>query len=1084
MLRSWFITVLTGVLVGVLQITPILADEAASVQIPVIVNLPKASFVTLVIEDEQGNHVRNLIAEEKLVAGPNKVLWDGRTDSGGLAHAGTYHWRGLYRDELNLEYQFSVYNAGAKVPWFTTSVQTGTDTGWLSDHNPPLSVCAAGDQIFIGTITSEAGQDAMAVDLNGKKLWGISHPYGVGAKDYAYDGQNIYAGGEGQWAGANGYIFKIDPKTYAHEKLWDHKGFIGLRGLAARDGRLYISSDEDDKILVLDIAAKKIVKEIPLANPGGIAFAPDGRLLAISGQNVVVLREDGSTTAVVKDHLTHANRIAIAPDGTIFVSDGPTSWYRNDNAEHNALYGTEDVRFKGDNQVKVFDAQGKYLRAIGTPGGRKPGPYDPQAMRCPVGVAVDSKGRVWVAEWDMLPKRISVWTPEGKLVQEFIGAHKYGGGGALDPGDKTQMIYDGMLFKLDWEKGDWKLSDTIVDIMNVDEEKSHVIGGYANWPSRIVRYKGEQYFVSGNDDIGGMGGGTVWKRKGSSFVALSHIGPFSLFQNGKVDKSHYLYSRLIEVMGEKAPGGSATDIGGPVGQWNQFTSFLMLWTDQNGDGVVQPAEVNFSEKPHYWMLNPYIGPDLSVYLRNPAHRGVTNIWRLPASTFNAAGAPVYDINKLEVVREDIPNKATTSSTLEADSAGRLFVNASAIYGIDPKARTMWAYPNPWPIEGGGAPRPKSGLVIAGYSVRGVAEVGGEVGTIFAINSNFGQWYLFTHDGLFLSTIFGDVRTSPYWGTHFKEAKRGMLANGVSHGQESFFGSMTKTSDGNVYIVAGHPHASIIKISNLDSIKRIQGTVKVSPDEVLRAAKAEETAALEKRKAEASPSKVLPSSESVIASAYHPGHSLDVVAGRFPHTQANYAYFLGYDKDNLWIRATMPHFVNKGTDWQRLFTTGDAAVVELGLDATADPARSTPAPGDVRIVFAPFQGKPVAVLYRYRVPGATKPIVFQSAAGKTGVDEVRQIEDAQIKVEPYESTGGKTLAVVAKIPWKALTDDSSKLMEQFKTGVRGDVGFIIGDATGTSAFERINWANPARGVVGDVAWQARLTPNLWGTFKIP
>ena len=59
-----------------------------------------------------------------------------------------------------------------------------------------------------------------------------------------------------------------------------------------------------------------------------------------------------------------------------------------------------------------------------------------------------------MAENDFQPKRVSVWTLDGKLVNAFYGPSRYGGGGTLDPQDKTRFYYDGMEFKLDWATGE------------------------------------------------------------------------------------------------------------------------------------------------------------------------------------------------------------------------------------------------------------------------------------------------------------------------------------------------------------------------------------------------------------------------------------------------------------------------------------------------------------------------------------------------------------------------------------------------------------------------------------------------------
>ncbi len=110
-------------------------------------------------------------------------------------------------------------------------------------------------------------------------------------------------------------------------------------------------------------------------------------------------------------------------------------------------------------QVKVFAPSGQFLRAIGHPGAPQAGPYDPQHMNHPQGLTIDSRNRLWVAENDFQPKRVSVWTLDGKLVNAFYGPPRYGGGGEMDPQDKSRWLYDGMTFGLDWQTRTAKPTD-------------------------------------------------------------------------------------------------------------------------------------------------------------------------------------------------------------------------------------------------------------------------------------------------------------------------------------------------------------------------------------------------------------------------------------------------------------------------------------------------------------------------------------------------------------------------------------------------------------------------------------------------
>ena len=104
-------------------------------------------------------------------------------------------------------------------------------------------------------------------------------------------------------------------------------------------------------------------------------------------------------------------------------------------------------------QVLVFDAAGRPKSAIGKAGKPQAGPYDPLHMNNPNGVTLDSQGRLWVAETDYQPKRVSIWRPDGSFVRAFYGPGQYGGGGTLDGRNPTRFYYNAMEFRLDWKTG-------------------------------------------------------------------------------------------------------------------------------------------------------------------------------------------------------------------------------------------------------------------------------------------------------------------------------------------------------------------------------------------------------------------------------------------------------------------------------------------------------------------------------------------------------------------------------------------------------------------------------------------------------
>ena len=49
-------------------------------------------------------------------------------------------------------------------------------------------------------------------------------------------------------------------------------------------------------------------------------------------------------------------------------------------------------------------------------------------------------------------------------------------------------------------------------------------------------------------------------------------------------------------------------------------------------------------------------------------------------------------------------------------------------------------------------------------------------------------------------------------------------------------------------------------------------------------------------------------------------------------------------------------------------------------------------------------------------------------------------------------------------------------------LRGDIGLLRGN--GFQTLQRVYWRNKATGLVSDLATEAELTPELWGTLQFP
>lgn len=190
------------------------------------------------------------------------------------------------------------------------------------------------------------------------------------------------------------------------------------------------------------------------------------------------------------------------------------------------------------------------------------------------------------------------------------------------------------------------------------------------------------------------------------------------------------------------------------------------------------------------------------------------------------------------------------------------------------------------------------------------------------------------------------------------------------------------------------------------------------------------------------------------------------------------FALRYDEDNLYVlfkgKDTEATFENKGTNYTELFHTGDGLDVMLQARPGLTPGRVEPAPGDVRLLFAMFQGKPVCVFYNFRLSDMlTHPVTFRSPTRTVWVDKVELLKAAQIEVKRGE--GDYTLE--ASVPLRAINLLPAALAE-----TRGDVGRVLSDASGAKAVQRVYWSNKSAPPPGDIAEEATVQPAHWGTFK--
>jgi hypothetical protein len=880
-------------------------------------------------------------------------------------------------------------------------------------------------------IDAYIGPDGGAVDLRDDKQWKQVARYEQHLRDWYQGGQNY----NHQARYVDGYVdFGQDVTTRAvrlrvvEQWTWredDRAGCVGVRhdrggqtldparcriyGVAALKylgGEAPLDPLLSERLEVYDAQDKKLLKEVPLEKAGDIAFNAAGELHAVSGAQVVkVDAESGKTTPVVSD-LKTPRAIAFDKAGNLFVFDSA--------AERRT--------------IRVYDKTGKFLREIGTPGGRIAGPWDPTRFCSHAGetvdLAIDDKDQIWVVEFEFAPKRISLWSTDGTFKKDFLGNTGYGGGGVLDPYDKKRLFYGPMEFELDWQTGKTRL-------------KNMTWMGDSPAGEMPIKIKDRTYLVT-RPTFGGNSVGVVYlyeKDRLRRVAALGIAGRFPPLRAADV----------VASLGRK-----------PVGD------FAFAWSDRNGDGKAQADEVTFLDDPgHVGMFDETLGVSAGT-------------WRYEVKEFLPNGAPVYERRKLPGGRKgDYGLRLSNGSFFYLGGEG-----PDCVRGAD--GNLVWSYKS----EGRGVHalyRAKpwhAGQVVAEFDVVGCATAhAGDLGEFLVTNGNSGIWHVWTADGLLAGQIFRDMRGPGAAPWSMREHERGLDLTGVTAGQEHFSGYFCRTMEDNrYYAVAGHNFTGVVEVVGIDQFKRLGGELRITPQEIAAAVdwarKAEQRKTYEAAK--------------IIECGRAPENvKVDGDPKEWSTENARLAdrevsLSLGYDDRNLYVccqaRRAGP-LKNTGNDWRRLFKTGAAFDLQIGVDPSAPLTRTQAAPGDMRIVMTYLNGQATVVLYQPNCPGAKPEEAWETHTQvfRTAFDRVAKLDGVTMAMQVPRDGGEYCLE--AAIPLAAIG-----LKIAPGTRLKMDWGILVSGPDGSEVLQRLYWSNNATAIVSDEAAEAMLNPGLWGFVR--
>ena len=991
--------------------------ERAAGHIPVTFTMPRDGKASISIRNAAGRTIRTGIGAVPFKAGSQAWMWDGLDDFDRPVPAGTYEAKILTHGGIGQKFVCDVGTSGTP-PWQT---EDGTG-GWAGDYWSPTFVASEGDRVVLGTGNAEAQKPAIGTDLEGKKLWPTT---ATGLTLALRNGFGYF--------GNNGNLTKFRLTDGQLSPFADGRPTAKApvnRGLAALDDRTLATANGQAKLFLVDSATGKQTAEVatPVPLTGGLAVDAKGTLYAVS-ENAVgrVDPKAGGFTPIAKD-LDEPKMLACDTAGNVYVSlQGKTM------------------------QVWKLDPAGKVVQKFGKQGGRpKLDAFDPAGMLNPYAIAVDTNGRLWVAEDDRFPKRYSAWNADGTLFKDFYGSLPYSTGGSFDPQDPEKVYAYNVRYVVDYDKGTWRPDGTILRTRTEEG----------------VEFPEADYHA----------GGKVVARDGRKFMFVN---------------STALYE---EVGGKWVP----RMVHNPARGKGKQQQPAVDWLDANNDGRVQADE----KRPGLSRIMTGRKVEIDGHLNLWSYRGDTwleptapgrrtqpfDIVRLDFLGFGPQGELRY-ADQPKVVAHDDEGGAFNGVCADNDgspyallSGGllargeRAQASGARIVKYGPDGRERWRYTNVHPGFAWTSSAYTPGFVVAAFRMDSAQHP-----DLLPVTSYYGQYYLLDkQDGLFVDALGQDQR-SAYTMDHT------MVLT------ENFNGEIFKhPKTGKTYFTGGDADCRIWELTGLDSLSR--STVKITVDAAMLA-QAAKNGEQNQKAALATQAKYAGGRKSAVIPRLS-GAVADGSDGKWQKvaplpigddaSQGSRVQF-GHDDKHLLarfeIKSAVP-FLNTPTDFRQLFKSGSG--LEICLTPKLDDRKVGPnnrhpmEPGDLRVVIGRTKdGKLIATRYRPKITEKEKPLAafFETpSAGRENFDEIAEWNDLPMH---YKAIPGGSIVEVA-IPWTA-TDVKPAAGTKFLL----DAGVIGGNEGGTRNATRAMWSDraPEVNVNNDIPTESRMHPNGWGLVEL-
>ncbi len=594
---TWGSAALTDKAAADIAKAPMPPGRVAASENLIRLELPRSAKVSILITDQDGWILRELVTAKALEKGVHEIPWDGRDRYREPLPPGMYSWKALAFDGMGMKFMGSVGNSGR--PPYRTPDGLGSLGG---QHGSSKALAADEGGIYMAGALQEGPPAMRKIDSKtGKALWKrAAGGFQAITAAAAGEGMACVINTGGKKPNCTSDLIRINPQTGKDEPMGSAKptrtlevpaesGAIG--GLAIAGGRAWFSVTSENRVGSIDLRTGEAGPTYPLPSPAGLARLDGDHLLACSGNDVVSIDLlQGQKKPVLK--LTAPRAVAVGPDGKIYVSELGES-----------------------QQIKVFAANGKPLAEWGRKGG-KPlwmPQYDPLAFKNVICVAAGPDGNIWLAEDFQTPNRFVKLSPKGEWLEDFYGPVAYNTLGP-DLDDFSTVFYT---------PGGRNHPDLIETKIDYDKYQADPENPAAAWSIRAIFDLGLAADGVGRNDV-------------MSQVAALGYGHVIAFKATNGNRYLFRFSKQNR---------ASSPVGAGLWIWRQdrWLPCALIsgdkdqasWTDANADGLIQPEETYATEPLQSYA---WIGPDL----RLDGNKG-----KLGAASVNANGVPDYKGGKYD-----------------------------------------------------------------------------------------------------------------------------------------------------------------------------------------------------------------------------------------------------------------------------------------------------------------------------------------------------------------------------------------------------------------------------------------------------